>query len=163
MKKLLTGVTCALLLMASTGCSSGKQSQSNDNETRSSKVQKHKSNTKKKDKSKKKDSGKKTTADSKQQVQQSSSPNNNNQQAASSQPQQQTQGNQSTQQQNSNGISYDTNTLTGFLNTYGVSPVAYKVKNGMSPYDALKNTPDIMKTSGEMQTEYAMDHRLRGS
>lgn len=27
----------------------------------------------------------------------------------------------------------------------------------MSPYDALKNTPDIMKTSGEMQTEHAMD------
>lgn len=38
-----------------------------------------------------------------------------------------------------------------------MSPAAYKIKNGMSAYNALKSTPDTMKTSGEMQTEYAMD------
>lgn len=47
--------------------------------------------------------------------------------------------------------------IPGFLNTYGMSPVAYKIKNGMSSYSALKSTPNSMKTSGDMQTEYAMD------
>ncbi|EJF00804.1 hypothetical protein LM596_04100 [Liquorilactobacillus mali] len=59
---------------------------------------------------------------------------------------------------NSSSISYDENTLTGFLNKYGMSPVAYKIKyEGMSEYDALKSTSNDMKDSGEMQTEYMMD------
>ncbi|MDN7145133.1 hypothetical protein QS460_04225 [Liquorilactobacillus mali] len=62
------------------------------------------------------------------------------------------------QPSSSSPISYDENTLTGFLNKYGMSPVAYKIKyEGMSEYDALKSTPNDMKDSGEMQTEYMMD------
>ncbi|GAJ25384.1 hypothetical protein JCM15457_247 [Liquorilactobacillus sucicola DSM 21376 = JCM 15457] len=71
-------------------------------------------------------------------------------------------GSQSTQPQysssGSSSISYDEKTLTGFLNKYGMSPVAYKIQHqGMSEYDALKSTPDTMKMSGEIQTEYMMD------
>lgn len=51
-------------------------------------------------------------------------------------------------------ISTDTDTLTGFLNVHGMSPVAYKVQNGMSIEEALRSTPDSLKTSGEMQTGY---------
>ncbi|AAO81211.1 DUF4950 domain-containing protein [Enterococcus faecalis] len=49
-------------------------------------------------------------------------------------------------------ISTDTNTLTGFLNVYGMSPAAYKVTiEGMSEEEALRNTPKEMKTSAEIQ------------
>ncbi|MCT3048473.1 hypothetical protein [Leuconostoc mesenteroides] len=54
----------------------------------------------------------------------------------------------------SSGVSTDTNTLTGFINTYGMTPSAYKMKQGMSAEDALKAVPDTMKTSGEIQTEH---------
>lgn len=54
----------------------------------------------------------------------------------------------------SSGVSTDTNTLTGFINTYGMTPSAYKMKQGMSAEEALKAVPDTMKTSGEIQTEY---------
>ena len=54
----------------------------------------------------------------------------------------------------SSGVSTDTNTLTGFINTYGMTPCAYKMKQGMSAEEALKSVPDTMKTSGEIQTEY---------
>ncbi|WP_187241121.1 hypothetical protein [Leuconostoc pseudomesenteroides] len=54
----------------------------------------------------------------------------------------------------SSNISTDTNTLTGFINTYGMTPSAYKMKQGMSAEEALKSVPDTMKTSGEIQTEY---------
>lgn len=162
MKKLLIGAICSLFLLTSMGCSNSKQSQSTDNTPKSSQVKKHnskhksnKKHNKTKTADKKKKSDKKAAEHSKQQDNQQP----NTQQSAAPQSQQQTQpqNNQTSQQQNSNGISYDTNTLTGFLNTYGMSPVAYKIKNGMSPYNALKSTPNSMKTSGEMQTEYAMD------
>ncbi|MGY3743671.1 hypothetical protein [Leuconostoc inhae] len=54
----------------------------------------------------------------------------------------------------SSNISTDTNTLTGFINTYGMTPSAYKIKQGMTAEEALKSVPDTMKTSGEIQTEY---------
>ena len=54
----------------------------------------------------------------------------------------------------SSSVSTDTNTLTGFINTYGMTPSAYKMKQGMSAEEALKAVPDTMKTSGEIQTEY---------
>ena len=50
-------------------------------------------------------------------------------------------------------------TLTEFVNKYGMSPAAYKIeRQGMSEKDALTSTPDGMKSSGEMQTEYQMTH-----
>lgn len=159
MKKSLISITCFLLLLTSLGCSNGKQSQSTDNKPKNSKIQKHKSNHKSgKKHSKTKVADKKKKRENNNNKQQASE-QTNDQQSATSQNQQQyqPQNNQTTQQQDPNGISYDTNTLTGFLNTFGMSPVAYKIKNGMSAYNALKSTPDIMKTSGEMQTEYAMD------
>lgn len=67
----------------------------------------------------------------------------------------------SSQQNNTNAnntessdVSTDTNTLTGFINAYGMTPSAYKMKQGMSADEALKSVPDTMKTSGEIQTEY---------
>lgn len=64
------------------------------------------------------------------------------------------QNNTTTSTTESSGISTDTNTLTGFINTYGMTPSAYKMKQGMSAEDALKAVPDTMKMSGEIQTEY---------
>lgn len=64
------------------------------------------------------------------------------------------QNNTTTSTTESSGISTDTNTLTGFINTYGMTPSAYKMKQGMSAEDALKAVPDTMKTSGEIQTEH---------
>lgn len=50
-------------------------------------------------------------------------------------------------------------TLSEFVNKYGMSPVAYKMKyQGMSQKEALASTPRNMKSSGELQTEYAMNH-----
>ena len=159
MKKSLISTICFLFLLTSVGCSNGEQPQSTDNKPKNSKIQKHKSNHKSgKKHSKTKVADKKKKRENNNNKQQASE-QTNDQQSATSQNQQQSQpqNNQTTQQQDPNGISYDTNTLTGFLNTYGMSPVAYKIKNGMSAYNALKSTPDIMKTSGEMQTEHAMD------
>lgn len=43
-------------------------------------------------------------------------------------------------------------TLTDFVDTYGMSPVVYKMEvEGMSEEEALRNTPNEMKTSGEIQ------------
>lgn len=64
------------------------------------------------------------------------------------------QNNTTTSTTESSGISTDTNTLTSFINTYGMTPSAYKMKQGMSAEDALKAVPDTMKTSGEIQTEH---------
>lgn len=55
---------------------------------------------------------------------------------------------------NNGNVSTDTNTLTGFINTYGMTPSAYKMKQGMSAEEALKSVPDTMKMSGEIQTEH---------
>ena len=45
-------------------------------------------------------------------------------------------------------------TLTDFLNKYGMTPAAYKVQHfGITPMEALQSTPDILETSGEIQTE----------
>lgn len=54
----------------------------------------------------------------------------------------------------SSNVSTDINTLTGFINTYGMTPCAYKMKQGMSAEEALKSVPDTMKMSGEIQTEH---------
>ncbi|GAK30695.1 hypothetical protein WOSG25_041360 [Weissella oryzae SG25] len=56
-------------------------------------------------------------------------------------------------------ISKDTNTLSGFINTYGMTPAAWLVQNkGMSTEEALLATPDSMETTGELQTEYSYIH-----
>lgn len=61
--------------------------------------------------------------------------------------------------ENSSSISMDEHTLTGFLNKYGVSPALYKMQHdGMSELQALQATPDSMKTSGEKQTQFNLEH-----
>ncbi|WP_436651805.1 hypothetical protein [Latilactobacillus sakei] len=46
--------------------------------------------------------------------------------------------------------------LSDFINQYGMSPSAYKVQHdGMSLEEALRSTPNSMKTSGEIQTQYS--------
>lgn len=64
------------------------------------------------------------------------------------------------QDTNNEEISTDETTLSGFINKYGMSPAMYKIQNeGMSEEDALRSTPDSMKTSGEIQlghSQYGM-------
>ncbi|RHW48271.1 hypothetical protein DS832_01520 [Bombilactobacillus bombi] len=151
MKKILVSIFCSLFILGSYGCANNNQSSHGDNKPKTTHVEKHKA----KHKTKKHVAKKKSDNDKKTQTSQS---DNQQQQTQQSNEQQNApQNQQQAQPQTSTGISYDTDTLTGFLNTYGLSPVAYKIKNGMSSYDALKSTPNSMKTSGEMQTEYAMD------
>lgn len=46
----------------------------------------------------------------------------------------------------------DSGNIHDFVNKYGESPAAYKMDHyGMSADQALANTPDTMKTSGELQ------------
>lgn len=61
---------------------------------------------------------------------------------------------QPTGETNEQGYSIDETTLTGFLNKYGMTPVAYKIQQGMSEDEALSSTPRDMKMSGEIQSEY---------
>lgn len=59
------------------------------------------------------------------------------------------------QNSNNDEISTDETTLSGFINKYGMSPAMYKIQyEGMSEEEALKSTPDSMKTSGEIQLGY---------
>lgn len=56
----------------------------------------------------------------------------------------------------------DEKTLSGFVNKYGESPAAYKMQHdGMTALQALQSTPDYMKTSGEKQTQYRLEHGLK--
>lgn len=47
----------------------------------------------------------------------------------------------------------DSLSLTDFVNKYGMSPVAWKVQNGMSEEEALRSTQNL--TSGEMQLAFS--------
>lgn len=47
----------------------------------------------------------------------------------------------------------DSLSLTDFVNKYGMSPAAWKVQNGMSEEEALRNTQNL--TSGEMQLAFS--------
>ncbi|HBM6670247.1 TPA: hypothetical protein LY856_002226 [Enterococcus faecium] len=56
-------------------------------------------------------------------------------------------------QQTSGQQDADTLSLTDFVNKYGMSPVAWKVQNGMSEEEALRTTQQ--KTSGEVQLGFS--------
>lgn len=56
-------------------------------------------------------------------------------------------------QQTSDQQDADTLSLTDFVNKYGMSPVAWKVQNGMSEEEALRTTQQ--KTSGEVQLGFS--------
>ena len=75
--------------------------------------------------------------------------------SAASKQQQTAQASQSSQSGSS--ISTDEHTLTGFVNKYGESPVAYKVDHGMSQKGALASTPDGMCSSGEIQLKHVLE------
>ncbi|NTL48841.1 hypothetical protein HQ679_10970 [Enterococcus faecium] len=66
---------------------------------------------------------------------------------------------QAASQQNPEGLQTsaqqdaDTLSLTDFVNKYGMSPVAWKVQNGMSEEEALRTTQQ--KTSGEVQLGFS--------
>ena len=50
------------------------------------------------------------------------------------------------------------NSLSDFVNKYGVSPSLYLMQhNNMSSKQALESVPDNMKTSGELQTQHNME------
>lgn len=177
MKKLITSTLLIVTALSLAACSNNKNASSKaDPKDKTTQVSKKKSTPKKKTVSKKKPSQKKTSdqnanstntnnqnnsqqTDSTQQnqnsanqSQQASDNNTNNQQAQ----QQQSQSNGSNQQQ-AGGISYDENTLTGFVNKYGESPVLYKTQHGMSTLQALQSTPESMKTFGEQQLQTGME------
>lgn len=55
---------------------------------------------------------------------------------------------------NSSQLPPSDGTLTDFVNRYGMSPAAWLQKyRGLSPQQALEQTPRNMKTSGELQSE----------
>lgn len=159
MKKLVTIGLILLTTISLTACTNSKQA-TDSQKNHTTKVAKKKVEPKKKKATKKKKVEKKddNTSSSQQQIDQQ----NKNQKNTPQQNTQPTQ--QATQQQPSqqnNNISYDENTLTGFLNKYGMSPAAYKTQHsGMSAYDALKSTPDYLETFGEKQTESMMDRGI---
>jgi len=153
MKKLISTGLLLAVTFSLVGCSNGnKQSADTHKKDTTTAVKKKSTHKKKAKKSTKKNTGE--TASS-----------TNNQTTDQSAANQQTQTNQSSQQsqptQQSNGISYDENTLSGFVNKYGMSPAAYKMQNsGMSAYEALKSTPNYLETFGEQQSESQMDRGL---
>lgn len=68
------------------------------------------------------------------------------------------------QQSNSNqqDAQGEPQTLTEFVNKYGMSPAAYKMQyEGMSELEALQSTPDNMKTSGEIQLQHQLEQQER--
>lgn len=53
-------------------------------------------------------------------------------------------------------VSEEPTNLTDFVNKYGMSPAAYKMQyEGMSEEEALRSTPNEMKTSGEIQLGFS--------
>lgn len=50
--------------------------------------------------------------------------------------------------------------LSEFINKYGMTPAAYQMQNGMTAEEALQNTPQDKKTSGEIQTENLREQGL---
>lgn len=156
MKKI---INCGLLLitvLSLTACSNNNKQSSQTHKSDTTKVTKKKNTHKKKQKKvTKKKTPEKQNTDSSNTKQPTTNLQQNNQPT-----QQATQQQPNSNQQNSN-ISYDENTLTGFINKYGMSPAAYKSEHdGMSAYDALKSTPEYMETFGEKQTESMMDRGL---
>lgn len=151
MKKI---INCGLLLitvLSLTACSNNNKQSTQAHKSDTTKVTKKK---KQKNVTKKKTPEKQNTdsSDTKQPTTNQQQNNQPTQQATQQQP--------NSNQQNSN-ISYNENTLTGFINKYGMSPAAYKMQNsGLSEYDALKSTPEYMETFGEKQTESMMDRGL---
>lgn len=60
------------------------------------------------------------------------------------------------QQYNQEVVLEEPTNLTDFVNKYGMSPAAYKMQyEGMSEEEALRNTPNEMKTSGEIQLGFS--------
>ncbi|MFD1417930.1 hypothetical protein [Companilactobacillus keshanensis] len=150
MKKLINTGLLLAVVFSLTGCSNSNKQSSNMHKKDTTTAIKKKAVHKKKAKKEKIKKSDPTTNDQ------------TSNQTSSNKPAQTTQSNQQTQpSQQSSGISYDENTLSGFVNKYGMSPAAYKMQNnGMSAYDALKSTPDSMETFGEQQSESQMDRGL---
>lgn len=166
---MLTLLATTTLLLASCGSNkSAKTTSNSSSKARSVSVSKKNSEKKassialeKKQKSESKakaDSQSKAESESKSKIAAPSSNMQNSQSTSSSSISSSASQSSQVQSSSSSSASYDENTLTDFLNKYGMSPSAYKMEHqGMSEYDALKNTPDNMKDSGEIQTEHMMD------
>lgn len=140
MNKPLTIISAVLLSMSLVACgNNSKKAASSSSKSESTKVVKHH---KRSHKSKK----------NKQQTQKQSQSNSNNQQAANK-----GQNEAQSQNNNSNGNGSSSNglppadSLSDFVNRYGVSPALWKEQHGMSAQDALMSTPESMRTSGENQ------------
>lgn len=139
------------------GCSNSDEDQAKDSSNKDAKSEKIASSKKAASESKAKESSKKKSESeskakqaSEVQVQSASSQASNETVASSQQAQQQAQSsNQQTQ-----AVDFSLS-LTDFVNRYGMSPAAYRMKKmGMSQQQALEATPDSQESSGEIQLEH---------
>ena len=178
MKRIITSALLIATTLSLVACSTNKSASSSaEKKDETTLVSRKKTDKKKKasstkKKSPKKSDQKKDSNNNQQATDQNSTQQNNTNQQAQNQTsnqsqqasgtntnnQQQTSQNDQNTQQQSSGISYDENTLTGFVNKYGVSPALYKEQHGMSTIQALESTPDSMKTFGEQQLQTGIEN-----
>lgn len=137
------GISMALLISLSlAGCASNTRTSKSSNHAKTEHVSKQKVH-----KQSKKHTDKKKSAESTKKDNPSSMSSKSTQNSSSSQS-----------KVAAKSDSQPTN-LTDFVNKYGMSPVAYKMKyQRMSEKQALASTPRNMKSSGEIQEEYVLNH-----
>lgn len=137
MKKALMLAATFLIILSLSACGSSKNSRDNSQDSSSHTTKTHKKHNHKKQTSKVKTE--KESSSSSSSIPEQSSVSSQSKTVASSKSEPQT--------------------LSEFVNKYGMSPVAYKMKyQGMSQKEALASTPRNMKSSGEIQAEYVMNH-----
>lgn len=168
--KIIGGCLSLLCLFNMTGCSNHTSTVKHAKSTSNSSLIKKKSVKSSKSKRKVEKSSNKTVKKQSvqsQNVQQSAKSNvqsqpqqnrTNSQQSVTNSKQNNT--SQANQSQNTQPQSQlpPANSLSDFVNKYGVSPSLYLMQhNNMSSKQALEAVPDNMKTSGELQTQHNME------
>lgn len=157
MKKI--GLICASLLvgLSLAGCNNlaSQQAHKLSSSSSSTRVVRHHLNHKKVTKKSKNKKNKKASLNSDQNQEANNA--TTTQQESDSQPSNNTQirQNQQSQQSSQENSSSSINNIHDFVNQYGESPAAYKAEhNGMSPEQAVMETPENMETSGEIQDKH---------
>lgn len=149
MKKFLLICSTVLLGFGLTGCGNQDKHSDTHSKAKTEKVKKSNSSTKK-------SSSSKPSSSSVASVVSSSVATANSLQSVAT-PSSGIQQQPTDNQQNAQG---EPQTLTEFVNKYGMSPAAYKMQHeGMSELEALQSTPDNMKTSGEIQLQHQLEQQ----
>lgn len=168
MKKFVSCFLLGAALLSMTGCKQNKAA-SSVHHSKTVKVEKAKHAKKQHKEKQQKRNKKKTSQKAGSQEKQASNQTNSQQQANG----QQLQGQQNRQQpqmsQSKQTVANSSQSATAnpqlppsanihdFVNKYGVSPALWLHEHGLSTKQALEQTPDDMKTSGEKQTQFAME------